>query len=96
MYKVRIDDNFHYQEADERSDFGTFATAEEAVAACRRLVLAALLGSYKPGMTGSELYDHYTSFGDDPFVVSSPGIGAVTFSAWEYARERAVELCGRP
>jgi hypothetical protein len=95
MYKVRIDDNFHYQEVDECRDFGTFATAEEALAACRRLVLASLLEGYKPGMTGAELYDHYRSFGDDPFVVAPPGASSVTFSGWEYARDRAAELCGK-
>jgi hypothetical protein len=96
MHKVMVDDNFHYMEEDERAELGTFATAEEAVAACRRQVLAFLLENYKPGMTATELHDYYTSFGDDPFVVAPPGAAEVKFSAWDYARERAVELCGRP
>ena len=95
MYKVMIDDNFHYQDESERVEFSTFATADEAVAACRRLVLASLLESYKPGMTAAELCDQYRSFGSDPFVVVPPGAGKVEFSARDYAREQAADLCGK-
>jgi hypothetical protein len=42
-YKVMVDDNFHYMAEDERWEYGTFATAEEALDACRRLVDEALL-----------------------------------------------------
>jgi len=42
-YKVMVDDNFRYGEEDERSEYGTFATAEEALETCRRLVDEALL-----------------------------------------------------
>jgi hypothetical protein len=38
LYKVMVDDNFHYREEDERWEFGTFAAAEAAIAACRKLV----------------------------------------------------------
>src|SRR5205823_728119 len=37
-YKVMVDDNFHYMEEDERDEFGTFSTIEEAVASCKRIV----------------------------------------------------------
>jgi hypothetical protein len=59
MYKVMIDDNFDYMDEDERSEHGTFSTAEEAVAACRRLVGQWLVKNYKPGMTAAELYEQY-------------------------------------
>jgi hypothetical protein len=29
-YKVMVDDNFHYMAEDERWEYGTFASAEEA------------------------------------------------------------------
>ena len=94
-YKVMIDDNFHYMEEDERWEFGTFATAQRALAACRMLVDASLVGAYKAGMTAADLFDRYTSFGDEPFIVVLPGAPpAVKFSARAYASERATALCG--
>src|SRR5580700_9104705 len=66
-FKVMVDDNFHYMDEDERYEHGTFATVEEAIAACRKLVDQSLADCYKPGMTAAELYDQYTSFGDEPF-----------------------------
>jgi len=91
-YKLMIDDNFHYMDGDERSDHGTFSTAEEVLDACRRLVDESLLTEYKDGETAEELYERYTSFGDDPSVVALGGAPKVEFSAWNYARQRAREL----
>jgi hypothetical protein len=91
-YKVMVDDNFHYMEDDERWEYGTFATADEALAACRRLVDGSLLEEYRDGATAEKLYDRYTSFGDEPFAVALDGAEKVEFSARNYARERAQEL----
>jgi hypothetical protein len=92
-YKVMTDDNFHYQEEDQRSRSGAFATAEEALDACRRLVDESLLHEYEQGgVTAEALYDRYIDFGDDPFVVALDGAPGVKFSAWTYARQRAAEL----
>lgn len=95
QYKVMVDDNFHYMDEDARSEHGTFATLEEAVAACRALVDRSLRTSWKPGMSADALYEQYVAFGDDPFIVAPPGTasGVVLFSAWDYARERAKEIC---
>jgi hypothetical protein len=94
LYKVMVDDNFHYMEEDERWEFGTFATAEAAIAACRKLVDESLVGEYRPGMTVEELYDRYTSFGDEPFIVAQSGAPTGTdFSARDYARSRIETLC---
>jgi hypothetical protein len=93
-YRVMVDDNFHYMDEDERGQAGSFATAEEAIAACRKLVDDWLARHHKPGMTADELYDHYISFGDDPFVVATQGAAAADFSAWTYARERTRAICG--
>jgi hypothetical protein len=93
-YRVVVGDNFHYMEDGENASGGSFATYEEAVAACRALVDRSLAWNHKPGMTADELYDHYTSFGDDPFIVA---IGDAPlgerFSAWNYAKERCREIC---
>jgi hypothetical protein len=93
QYTVMVDDNFHYMEEDERWELGTFSTVEEATAACRALVDRSLRESHKPGMTAAQLYDHYTSFGDEPFIVAPPGVPKGVFSARDYARSRVEELC---
>ena len=46
-------------------------------------------------MTASELYDAYTGFGDDPFIVVLDGADDnAKFSAWNYAKERSRVICG--
>ncbi|ANW00114.1 hypothetical protein LMTR13_07855 [Bradyrhizobium icense] len=88
--KVLIDDNFHYQDENERVTHGQFETAEEAIAACRSIVDDFLAGAFKPGMSATALYDLYRSFGDDPSA--DPKGAPVAFSAWQYARERCEVL----
>jgi hypothetical protein len=93
QYTVMVDDNFHYMDEDERWQYGTFASADEAIAVCRQLVEQSLAEFYKPGMTAGQLCEQYTSFGDDPFVIASEGCEKVRFSAWDYAGERAEAMC---
>lgn len=94
-YTVMVDDNFHYMDESERWELGTFVTAEGALAACRKVIDDWLARNYKPGMTADQLYEHYTSFGEEPFVMAPGGGGGqVPFSAREYVRERALGLCG--
>src|ERR1700730_17788675 len=80
-YKVLIDDNAHFQDESERAEHGTFATAEAALEACRRLVDESLLAEYKDGETAGKLCERFTSFGDDPFIVALDGAAKVEFSA---------------
>jgi len=100
QYSVMIDDNFHFMNEDERVHCGTFSTAEEAVATCRKIVDDWLESHKKPGMTANELYDLYTAFGEDPFVFPTDRDTAVAqgkwkFGAWAYAKKRAKVLCTR-
>ena len=95
QYTVMVDDNFHYMDQDERWQYGTFASADEAIAACRHLVEQSLAEHYKPGMTAGQLYAQYASFGDDPFVIASEGGEKVSFSARDYAGERAEAMCAQ-
>ena len=88
-YTVFVDDNWHFMDEEERYKFGVFATAEEAIAACRRIVDEDLVRAFKPGMTADALFDWYVMAGNDPFVV--PGVG---FSAWDFAEWRCSELAG--
>jgi hypothetical protein len=95
-YKVMVDDNFHYQNEEERYELGTFSTVEEAIAACKRVVDEDLNNSYKAGDTGGELYERYTMFGEDPFIVNLDGADSTgKFSAWDYAKERSEVLAAR-
>jgi hypothetical protein len=93
-YKVIVDDNFHYQEEDERWEKGVYNTVQEAVAVCRGIVDESLVEVYRPGISAKELYDLYVSFGDDPFiVVVDGGDERAEFSAWDYAKERCRFIC---
>lgn len=92
-YQVLIDDNFHYQDESERVKHGVFATPEEAITACRSIVDGYLTDAFKPGMTANALFESYTAFGEDPFIVPGRPEGApVQFSAWDYARQRCAEI----
>ena len=94
-YKVMVDDNFHYQDSDERWEQGTYETVEEALAACRGIVDQSLQEEYRPGISAEALYRRYLSFGDDPFIVVLDGSDdRATFSAWSYAKERCRAICG--
>jgi len=88
-YTVFVDDNFHYQDESHRYKQGDYATPEEAVAVCKRIVDECLMDAHKAGITADELYSTYTIFGDDPFIV--PPVDP-TFSARDYARQRVREL----
>jgi tetratricopeptide (TPR) repeat protein len=62
MYRVMVDDNFHFMDESERYTLGEFKTLETAIAACRNFVDRDLDHFFKPGMTAKELYSYYTSF----------------------------------
>jgi len=94
-YKVLVDDNFHYQDADERREAGTYESLADALAACRSIVDRSLAEEHRPGISAEALLDRYRSFGEDPFITVLDGADAsATFSAWDYAKERCRALCG--
>lgn len=94
-YKVLIDDNFHFTDESERITHGMFATADEAIAACKLIVDECLEPMMQPGMTAAALYEQYKHFGDDPFIMPVDTKEArVGFSAWEYAKEQCQVLAG--
>ena len=93
-FTVLVNDNYHYQDEDERYKLGEFDTVEAAIDACRKLVDEYLGDTCKdsvPPVTSAEgLYQSYTRFGPDPFVVGAEE--HVPFSAWKYARQRSQEI----
>jgi NAD-dependent deacetylase len=89
-YTIRVDDNFHYMDEDHRYTHGEYESLEEALKAAKAIVDSFLSAAYVPGMSPDELYRHYTSFGDDPFII---GPEDAKFSAWNYAQGRCQEIC---
>lgn len=90
LYKVFVDDNFHFMDESERYADGVYSTYEEAVEQCKQIVDEFLEDAHKPGMTSDQLYyGTYTMFGEDPFIVG-PDKG--NFSSWDYANRRSEEI----
>jgi hypothetical protein len=90
-YRVSIDDNFHYTDESERIDSQTYDTAEAAQVAARDIVDNSLRHLYQPGFTPEKLYDYYTDFGEDPFIISDDE--DCKFSAWAHAKSRCPSIC---
>ena len=98
-YIVLVDDNFHYMDDTESVNEGEFDTAEAAIACAKTVVDKCLAGLYsqlskqQPAgktLAADELYRHYNSFGDSPFVIAEDK--TVKFSGWSYAKERCEEM----
>jgi hypothetical protein len=95
-FKVLIDDNFHFMNEDYRGRGGVFATQDEAIAACKRIVDACLESGFEPGMTANALYEQYTGFGDDPFILPLDlNHAPVGFCAWGYAKDRCEVIAAK-
>ena len=92
--KVMVDDNFHDQKPEERREHGVYPTLDAALTACRAIVDRSLEEERRPGISAEALFDRYTSFGDDPFIVALDGTDeSAVFSAWSYAKEQARAIC---
>jgi hypothetical protein len=92
-YRVLIYENAHYMDESERADHGVFADADEAVAACKKIVDDDLDAMWKPGTTARELYRLFLGFGPDPFVEAlDPKDPDVEFSAVCYAKQRCKDF----
>ncbi len=93
-YQILVDDNFHYQDAEHRYEDRTCDRLEDALSRCRQIVDDFLLADFRAGMTADALYERYTAFGEDPFIVVIGGTDeAARFSAWDYAKQRCRAIC---
>lgn len=91
-YSVYVDDNYHFTDEEARYKLADFATLDEAIAACKRMVDQFLKVEVSLDATAAERYEQYTGFGPDPFIVTDdPSAGHPAFSAWSYAKERRQE-----
>jgi hypothetical protein len=87
-FTVYVDDNFHYQEEDERYVAGECDKYEEALTLCKNIVdqfLDDAINQSGP-KNADALYKYYMDFGPDPFI--RPDLLNSRFSAWGYAKER--------
>jgi hypothetical protein len=66
LYKVLVNDNSHYMDITEVPNF---ASADQAVAACKNIVDDDLASMWRPGTNAAELYRLYLAWGPDPFVI---------------------------
>jgi len=91
-YRVVCDDNFD-TEAETLFVF-SFTTIADAIRCAQDIVDEFLADEYKSGIAAETLYDQYMSFGDDPWIKVPGGVAPVPFSAWDYAKQRCVDICG--
>ena len=92
-YVVYVDDNFHHMDESKRYKLGEFASCEEAIEACKKIVDEFFSHTFDESITYEELYHGYTMYGEDPFIVS--GDRDCFFSAWDYAKKRCRELVNK-
>jgi hypothetical protein len=91
-FTVIVSDNFHDMDEGESYELGSFDTLEGAIVASKKIVDEYLTSAYRPAMTATALYESYVTCGENPYIVSS-GVEGVSFSAWDYAKERCEVLC---
>jgi hypothetical protein len=54
-YRVMVDDDFHYQDLDERREQGTYKSVDEALTVCLEIVDQSLQEEYRPGISAEAL-----------------------------------------
>ena len=89
-YVVMVDENSHYMDLTERYESGRYRDCATAVAVCKAIVDDFLAANGGGATTAAELFSTYTTFGEDPFIVSEDP--ACAFSGWDYARQRCAEI----
>lgn len=91
-YKVIVNDNYHYMDNEYQYEYGSFATADEAIEAAKKIVDEYLLSDFTPGISAAMLYKRYQMFGEDPFIIAEPKEN-ISFSAWDYAKKSCEDMC---
>lgn len=92
QFRVYTEDCRRVQARAERKLYGIYSSNEEAEQACRTLIDTFLLRSYSDNISAKNLFQQYTLFGNDAFVVAP--LSSASFSARQYARVRCNQLCG--
>jgi len=91
-YCVIVDDLYHYMDEDARYEAGEFATADEALACCIRILRSDLKAMAADCPTVDSLYGQWLSFGEDPFIVTTDGSSSVEWSSRQYVLAHGAEV----
>src|SRR5437870_5325213 len=88
--RLLVQDFSDYGECDAAREVGSLATRAEALAAAQARVGACLEEFYVAGIGAEELFQQWSLFGEDVFLL--PDEGVPPFSAMDYARDRSREM----
>jgi hypothetical protein len=93
-YRIVIHDLFHFMDEREEYELGVlFPTAEAAIAEVKRRLDAELLHMYRPGLTGPELYNLWSDFGESPIILRTDHAKPqAEFSSRDYAKAQAAVI----
>lgn len=91
-YKVYVDENSHYKDSSHRYLKGYYVDCQAAINVCKKIVDDFLINAYDGSKTGDQLWNEYSSWGEDPFIIVTVGEGNCSFSAWDYAKNRIREI----
>ncbi len=96
-FRVIVAENSHYMDEKQYWVAGSFDALEEAVAMAKQIVDTSLEEAFKAGGSEKEFYEHYLRWRFDPFIkaIDGPQDG-VSFSAWNYAKERCSSMGKKP
>jgi len=92
VFKVYVDNNAHGPDNSERYLKGNYNDRLTAIHVCKQIVDDFLENAYMGGKTESQLWQEYTQWGEDPFIVGEDDKNNCSFSAWDYAKERIKEI----
>lgn len=92
-YCLRIYDNYHFMDEEEAYNSGSYDTYEEAVVAAKIRIDDGIAYDLEFGIKPEELYLYFSLFGESPVVIPNDPKVVEAFSAYDYARTRAEEIC---
>lgn len=92
-FRLKIYDNYHYMDESEAYETGWFATYDEALIEAKIIVDEFLESCWKFGATPSFLLQQFSMFGEDPVIIPNEPGEHESFSAFNYASTRVVEIC---
>lgn len=92
---VKASDNSRFDSPENDYVYGAYLTYEEAYAKCEEIIEDFLLSNKTEGMSAEELYHHYISFGEEPYIIAIDGSECLPFSAIEYAKQQVGTICAK-
>jgi hypothetical protein len=91
--RLLVQDFSEYGQSNASREVGSFTTRAEALAAAQARVDACLEEFFTPGISAEALFQQWSLFGEDVFLL--PDEGVPPFSAMAYAKERSRTIVHR-